>query len=126
MSLITDLFRIAFRLASSPFGGWIISAGVAFMDQFLPGKLLYSGKHWIAFEHPQPSYPFHIVLVPHLAIPSLLAVEASDPALWVELVTAVQQLVNSHDLAGKGYRLVCNGGDYQLVPRLHFHLIAGV
>jgi diadenosine tetraphosphate (Ap4A) HIT family hydrolase len=44
----------------------------------------------------------------------------------VDLFATARMLVDDLNLAqpGKGYRLICNGGDYQDVPQLHFHLIS--
>lgn len=38
--------------------------------------------------------------------------------------STVQLLVHRYDLEEKGYRLIVNGGQYQEVPHLHFHLIS--
>ena len=37
----------------------------------------------------------------------------------------VQSLVAELDVEGPGYRLIVNGGGYQGVPQLHFHLVSG-
>jgi diadenosine tetraphosphate (Ap4A) HIT family hydrolase len=37
----------------------------------------------------------------------------------------VQSLAIEMRLEAKGYRLIANGGGYQDVPQLHFHLIGG-
>jgi histidine triad (HIT) family protein len=49
--------------------------------------------------------------------------EASD--FLRDLLETVQSLVRQYGLDEKGYRLIVNGGEYQEVPHLHFHLIAG-
>ena len=95
------------------------------MEHFLRDKVIYSGQLWIAFEHPKPAYSLHILLVPRQNIPNLMDADARNPALLGELVAAVQQLVNSYGLAERGYRLICNGGENQQVPHLHFHLVSG-
>jgi diadenosine tetraphosphate (Ap4A) HIT family hydrolase len=36
----------------------------------------------------------------------------------------VRDLVERFDLERRGYRLIINGGKYQEVPQLHFHLVS--
>ena len=78
----------------------------------------------MAFHHPQPSYPVHILLVPKKAIANLAAVTPADYDFMVDLFAAVQSLVMEFGLEKRGYRLIANGGPYQVAPQLHFHLIS--
>lgn len=50
--------------------------------------------------------------------------ETADTIFFADLIQAVQSLVQELNL-NNGYRLITNGGKYQDVPHLHFHLIAG-
>lgn len=78
----------------------------------------------IAFHHPQPAYPVHILLVPKRALSGLEALTLQDSDFLADLFAAVQSLVNEFGLKSGGYRLIANGGAYQDFPHLHFHLIA--
>jgi diadenosine tetraphosphate (Ap4A) HIT family hydrolase len=42
-----------------------------------------------------------------------------------DLLSCVSRLVVSFNLGKPGYRLIVNGGGYQDVPELHFHLVSG-
>jgi len=95
------------------------------MSFALPVKRLYESEKMVAFYHPRPSYPFHVLLVPKQAVRSLMELSGADSALWIDLLQAVQMLVKQFDLQAKGYRLIVNGGPNQEVPQLHFHLISG-
>ena len=44
--------------------------------------------------------------------------------ILVEVVECAQDLVHELKLEQAGYRLVVNGGSYQDIPQLHFHLIS--
>lgn len=79
----------------------------------------------MAFHHPQPVYPTHILIVPKKAIANLSALQPADDRFLAEVFSTVQKLVAELGLGEAGYRLVVNGGEYQEVPLLHFHLIAG-
>lgn len=78
----------------------------------------------MAFYHPRPSYPFHVLLVPKKAVTSLRELDPADAAFLADLYSTVQSLVEEFHLTA--YRLIVNGGEYQDFPQLHFHLISTV
>lgn len=94
------------------------------MDRFLPVDRLYENDSWLAFEHPQPDYPLHILILPKESIPSLMDSPLKSPELFRDLMTAVQTLVRQYDLESRGYRLITNGGPNQSIPQWHWHLIS--
>jgi histidine triad (HIT) family protein len=100
--------------------GWIF----AYMSQLLPLDRLVETGTLIAFRHPQPSYPFHVLIVPKSQVASLEALEPADSLFLSDLYATVQRLVKEFDLGTSGYRLIVNGGKFQDFPQLHFHLIA--
>ena len=117
------LSRWLFSLARSPWwGNW---AGFVFtyMSFILPVQYLYKGETVLAFHHPRPAYPFHVLLVSKQPRRNLMALSPQDSLFLHELMEAVQKLVQEFHLEEKGYRLICNGGPYQDIPHLHFHLI---
>ena len=57
---------------------------------------------------------------------SLLDVPPDDPDFLRDLFETVQSLVREFNLEQSGYRLITNGGAYQYVPHLHFHLVSDV
>ena len=111
-------------LARSTLGGLIIGWIFAHMSFAIPVKRLRETDTLLAFTHPKPSYPVHILLVPKRAIGSLMELSSNDMDFYADLVQTVQSLAAEFDLEGRGYRLVVNGGEYQEVGQLHFHLIS--
>jgi histidine triad (HIT) family protein len=101
--------------------GWMF----AHMSFALPVNRLKETKTLIAFHHPRPSYPMHILLVPKRAVADLSDLERVDGEFLTELFATVQDLVSELALDDVGYRLIVNGGPYQEVPQLHFHLVSG-
>ncbi len=96
------------------------------MSFAIPVKRLYETGALMAFMHPQPAYPLHILIVPKQAVPSLLDLqpgEAFSQAFFHDLLDCVRTLVQQFDLEKSGYRLIINGGEYQEVGQLHFHLV---
>ncbi len=94
------------------------------MSFAIPLKRLRETPTLLAFDHPSPSYPVHILLVPKQAYASLLDLPPEDSDFLRDLMETVQSLVRELDLAAGGYRLIANGGAYQEAPVLHFHLIS--
>jgi histidine triad (HIT) family protein len=94
------------------------------MSSALPLDRIYESQGWVAFRHPKPSYPFHVLLVPKRAIPSLTALKDEDAPLLAELVEVVKTVISLYGLEDQGYRLIANGGPAQEIPQLHFHLVS--
>ena len=102
----------------APLIGWMF----AHMSFAIPVKRLRETKTLLAFHHPQPSYPFHVLLLPKKAVTSLKDLDSTDAAFLTDLYSTVQNLVDEFQLSA--YRLILNGGEYQDVPHLHFHMIS--
>lgn len=97
------------------------------MSFALPVDRLSETPTLLAFHHPTPSYPLHVLLVPKKPITTLTDLDpAADGDFLTDLYATVQKLVKQFNLAENGYRLIVNGGKYQDFPYLHFHLISGV
>jgi histidine triad (HIT) family protein len=113
-----------FRLARTRPVGWLVRQGFATMSFILPVDRLRETSSLIAFHHPSPSYPLHVLLVPKRNYASLMDVAPGDSLFLQDLMVTVQSLVREFDLEQGGYRLIANGGAYQDIPVLHFHLIS--
>jgi histidine triad (HIT) family protein len=104
----------------APIIGWIF----AHMSFAIPVQRLRETDTLMAFHHPKPSYPFHVLLVPKRAVTSLNEFDPKDSAFLTDLYYTVQSLVDEFHLSA--YRLIVNGGEYQDFPQLHFHLISDI
>jgi len=100
--------------------GWMFE----YMSFVIPVKRLRETETLMAFYHPKPSYPFHVLLVPKKAVASLKEFNSTDAIFLADLYSTVQNLVNEFHLSA--YRLIVNGGEYQDFPQLHFHLVSDV
>ena len=116
------MFTFLIWLANTGVGriltGWIF----AHMSFAIPVKRLRETDTLMAFYHPKPDHPFHVLIVPKKAVPKLMDFDAADSAFLTDLFSTVQSLVKEFHLSA--YRLIVNGGDYQDFPQLHFHLIS--
>jgi histidine triad (HIT) family protein len=112
------------RFAHARLAGKLIAWMVAHMSLLLPTQRLRDTTTLVAFYHPQPSYPVHILIVPKRAIGSLLDITPDDQPFLVDLFACVRELVQELHMDEQGYRLIANGGNFQDLAQLHFHLIA--
>jgi histidine triad (HIT) family protein len=100
--------------------GWVFEH----MSFAIPVKRLRETDTLIAFHHPKPAYPFHVLLVPKKAVTSLADLDPKDTTFLADLYATAQDLVQEYRLPA--YRLIVNGGEFQDFPQLHFHLISNV
>ena len=114
------------RFARSKTGANMISWFFAHLNWLLPVKRVFESDRLIAFHHPRPSYPVHILLVPKKAIPGIDDLKPADNGLLFEIMDIAQNLAEKNDSEDSRYRLVLNAGAYQEVPQLHFHLITSI
>lgn len=112
------------RVARSPVGRRVIGWMFAHMSFAIPVRRLRETPTLLAFHHPQPAYALHILIVPKAARAGLADLSAADAPFLVDLFDVVRSLAAEFALDETGYRLVANGGAYQDIPHLHFHLIA--
>jgi histidine triad (HIT) family protein len=104
----------------------ILPWSMTHMSFAIPLHKLRETQTLLAFYHPQPGYPVHILILPKQAIPSLADLASEDAPLLAEVFQTVQSLVEELGLEKGGYRLIVNGGAYQDLPQLHWHLVAGI
>lgn len=94
------------------------------LNSVLPLKRLYDSPALVAFPHPRPAYPVHILLVPKQVLTNLNSLEEADAGLLYEIVDAARQIAQVLGLDIDGYRLILNSGKFQEFPQLHIHLVA--
>ena len=90
----------------------------------LPLDLVVEGRSVSVYHHPEPAYPFHMLIVPKKAIDSLMGLNEEDGDLLLEIFLIAKSLVEKYALEQIGYRLILNGGEHQQFSQLHFHLIS--
>jgi histidine triad (HIT) family protein len=114
---------LLYRLVSTPPGRFLTGWIFAYMSFVIPAQRLRETDTLLAFHHPKPSHPFHVIILPKKDIHSFNDLDPLDPFL-ADLVTSVRSLVAEYHLPA--YRLIVNGGEYQEFPHLHFHLISEI
>lgn len=110
--------------AKTWFGGLLLHFFFSYFSFAIPAERLLETDALLAFYHPSPSYPLHILIVPKGKIKSLSDLDSAHKDFILGLFKAVADLVDRFDLHSVGYRLIANGGQYQEIDHLHFHLIS--
>lgn len=88
----------------------------------LPAYKVYEDADTIAFESINPVADIHLLVCPKKHIQSFEKVGKSFDLF--PMIRAAQKIIKSKNLAG-GYKLVFNGGKYQSIQHLHWHLLGG-
>lgn len=88
-------------------------------SKILPLKVVFENNFVLAFHHPKPSYPKHIIITPKKQIKDL--VELTNNEIYItEIFKAVPVILENEGILD--YHLVVNGGEYQKVKQVHLHL----
>ena len=87
-----------------------------------PIKRVFEDDLVLAFHHPRPIAPFHVVIIPKRHTPSLLGPEARDPALLVAMIGAVQEVASLLNVGIDGVKLTANAGAPGVTPHMHWHV----
>lgn len=123
-SLKTELLKLLLHAARWQITKPLVIFFFKHMDHFLPVDRLRENAHWVAFRHPKPNYPFHVLILPKDGLVSLAEAPADSPQLYADLFEIVKFLVEENDLERLGYRLISNGGPNQSIPQWHWHLVS--
>lgn len=85
-------------------------------------EIVFETKEIIAFSDINPKAKFHVLIIPKKHIPSF--VEAGEEILK-KLLKVSKEIAKKNNL--KGFKIIVNVGKEggQVIPHLHFHLLAG-
>lgn len=120
VNVINGLYWFSRTHCGSALLAWMFRS----MNFALPLERLQETDTLLAFYHPRPDYPFHVLLVPKRQITSLETLNSRDTPFLADVFATVQELVRKFKLEEGGYRLIANGGKFQEFGLLHFHLIS--
>ncbi|SRR5258708_5981055 len=87
-------------------------------------KIELENESIIAFNSISPAAEVHILIVPKKHIESFEDMAQDEMNVLPEMAKAAQKLIEMKNIQ-KGYKLVFNGGQYQSVKHMHWHLLGG-
>ena len=88
----------------------------------IPAKIIYEDSALVVFPDANPKKRVHFLIVPVPHIKSFLDLSGNQSKLLTRMVEVIQSKIVENNLKG-GYQLLFNGGIYQHVPHLHWHLL---
>ena len=94
------------------------------INKEIPAKLAYEDEDVLAFYDIDPSAETHVLVIPKKHIETFLDLKKEHSNILSQMLRLTQQLIKSEKIDRK-YKLVINGGEYQFVPHLHWHLLGG-
>jgi histidine triad (HIT) family protein len=115
---------LLFRLARTPLFGILVRFGFAHLSGLIPVRRVRSNVRVVAFHHPRPAWRHHLLFVPKVGIPSLLAARLDQVPLLRDVLLAALECARDEPFASAGFALMVNGGAYQDVGQVHAHLAA--
>lgn len=86
----------------------------------MPTELIYKDNDVFVFKNIKPLATHHLLVVPTKHINNFM--ELGDDIL--NMTKIAQKIIKDLNIED-GYKLVFNGGKYQEIPHLHWHLLAG-
>ena len=92
------------------------------INKEVPVDFVYQDQHVVVFPDVNPKSRVHLLIVPTVHIKSFLDLTDKQFVVLTKLAKVVQSEIVDKNLQG-GYQLVFNGGSYQHVPHLHWHLL---
>lgn len=115
-----------FKLARSNLSGLFMGFAFENLSRFIPVDKIAENELVIAFYHPARHWERHILVVPKKAIRNFLSIdldEAQDQEMLITIYKTATEVAKKQGLYK--YTVLVNGGKYQDVPQVHFHLASG-
>ncbi len=97
------------------------------INREIPADIIYEDEETLAFRDINPQAPFHVLIIPKKAIPTINDIQPDDAALVGKLHLVAAHLAKEHGFAEDGYRVVMNCNEHagQTVFHIHLHMLAG-
>jgi len=86
-------------------------------------SVVFEDDRVLAFHHPDPGAPIHVVIIPKVHVASLLSEEARDGALLSSILRAIQQAAGSLGLDRVGFFVRANAAAPGVTPHMHWHVM---
>ncbi|MGB1253142.1 MAG: hypothetical protein ACPG8W_21195 [Candidatus Promineifilaceae bacterium] len=110
--------RLLFAIARSPVASLFIGTAFARLTWLMPLKRIVEDERAIVFEHPKQFWEIHWLAVPKQRVPTILTCEAIVLRGLLPLIQISAEKL-PHPM------VLVNGGQYQDVPQMHFHVTSG-
>ncbi len=92
------------------------------INKEIPAEIVYQDEEILVIPDINPKARVHLLVLPSMHIKSFLDLDDKQILLLTKMAKVVQSLIKEKKLEG-GYQLLFNGGKYQHVPHLHWHIL---
>lgn len=117
------ILKTLFKLARSRSSAFFIGAAFEYLTPVMPLNKVYTGKNVIVFFHPVPSWKPHMLVVPRKRIRTFMDLNLEDVTSKEVILDLFRGMQKATQLLGLSeYTALVNGGTYQDVPQVHFHI----
>ncbi len=89
-----------------------------------PANIELETDNVISFPSTSPAAETHILIIPKVHIATFTDLEEEHKDIFMEMAQVTQKLIEKKNISN-GYKLVFNGGKYQSVQHIHWHLLGG-
>lgn len=90
----------------------------------LPSSIVAESNLSIAFNTNKPVAQHHVLIVPKKHIKSFLDLDFKDKDIFMDMIKLAQKIIKKCKIENN-HKLALNGGKYQSVPHVHWHLLGG-
>lgn len=111
--------KLLLKIARLPWLGALVGWMIAHLSRVLPLRVVADDPCCIAFHHPAPSYAVHLLIMPKTRVRDIAR---ADSTLLNHILETARAAVETLNLAAPHIMLWTNGGRFQEVRQLHFHL----
>lgn len=92
------------------------------INKELSTELVYEEDDIAVFADINPKNRVHLLIAPREHIKSFLDLSNNNISILTNMTKVVQKLIRDKKLEG-GFQVIFNGGRYQHIPHLHWHLL---
>lgn len=78
----------------------------------------------VVFNDLKPQAATHLLILPTQHVPTFMDINSTHKEIFLKMTETAQNLIRDRNL-GEAYKIIFNGGKYQHVPHLHWHLLGG-
>ncbi len=124
--MFSKVNRQLFNLARSSYSTYFIGFIFAYLSFAIPVKKVKNEKKILSFYHPRKYWDEHLLIVPKKRVPDFTALDLAQEEDKLIVQQIFSGAVDTASIAGlSNFTILVNGGAYQDVPQLHFHIGSG-
>ncbi len=94
------------------------------VEKKVPAKYLYQSENLVVIPDINPAADVHLLIIPKEHIPTFTDIKRKHKNLISEMIEVAQKFIKEKGIEKK-YKMIFNGGSFQLIDHLHWHLLGG-